>query len=58
MNNETYFTIFSQRLAGWLMCRGFCLVAMDKNDKDQSKNVFFFRDSAELRDAVREYTKH
>lgn len=55
MDKETYYTIYSQRLAGWLMCRGFCLIAMSKHKKDPSKNVFYFRDSVELQGAISEY---
>lgn len=38
------------------MQRGFNLIAMGKNEKDPSRNVFFFRDSVELQDAINTYS--
>lgn len=49
-------TIYSQRLAGMLMQKGFVLVGMEKNEKSQSgRNVFFFKNSPELEAAIYEY---
>lgn len=55
-NKEKYYTVFSLKLAGYLMQRGFNLIAMGKNEKDPSRNVFFFRDSVELQDAINTYS--
>lgn len=56
-NRET-FTVFSQYLAGTLMCKGFVLAGIDRKKNDRNgKNVFFFYDSPELQEAIREYKK-
>lgn len=49
------FTIYSQRLAGYLMLQGFVLEDIGINNHDSSKRVFFFKDSAELQQAIRAY---
>lgn len=55
-------TIYNQRLAGYLMLNGFPLVGMEKNKYDQSeqhkKNVFFFVDSDELQERMKEWKSH
>lgn len=48
-------TIFSQRLAGHLMIKGFVLVGMEQGRNNSGKNVFYFNDSDELRTAMDEY---
>lgn len=52
---EKHKTIFSQRLAGYLMLRGFVLMDMRRDVKDGKKNVFYFKNSPELRGAIDEY---
>lgn len=47
--------VYSQRLAGYLMCRGFVLVGMAPNEKYVNRNVFFFGKSAELDSAIQDY---
>ena len=48
--------IHSQRLAGTLMTKGFVLIAMDRETGTQTgKNVFIFKDSPNLRQAMKEY---
>lgn len=55
-NNETKtIVIYSQRLAGFLMQRGFVLVDLIKNKYKENKNVFVFNDSLLLRDAIDKY---
>ena len=49
------FTIFSQRLAGYLMLRGFVLAGIGKSDVDPTRSVFHFYDSNELRNAIKSY---
>jgi hypothetical protein len=52
------YIIFSQRLAGELMIRGFVLKRMDKTFRDNSnKNIFFFNESDELLEFVKKYKK-
>ncbi len=59
MNDRTEtIIIHSQRLAGTLMTKGFVLIAMDREKNTQTgKNIFLFRDSPELRQAMKEYKK-
>jgi len=42
-------TIFSQKLAAYLMDRGFVLLDMRRDVKGSGKNVFYFKNSEELR---------
>lgn len=55
MNNTKMITIFSQKLAGYLMFRGFVLVDMDENRNQAGKHVFYFNDSADLQAAITDY---
>lgn len=50
--------IFSQRLAGYLMMRGFILINMRPNNDGSGKNVFFFKTTPELESAINEYKKN
>jgi hypothetical protein len=52
-----YRYIFSQRLAGYLMQKGFILLRLNKNLDDPTKNVFLFKDSKEIESAIQEYQK-
>lgn len=49
------FTIYSQRLAGYLMLHGFVLEDIGINNQNSSKRVFFFKDSDELQKAIKAY---
>ena len=51
------FTIYSQRLAGYLMLHGFVLVEIRKNEDGSGRNVFYFNDSSELQQTIRQYTE-
>lgn len=55
MNSTKMKTIFSQRLCGSLMMRGFVLVDMRPNTDGTGRNVFFFNDTPELNNAIAEY---
>ena len=55
MNESKMITIFSQKLAGFLMMHSFVLVGMRENNNNSGKNVFFFNDSPELQMAIEEY---
>ncbi len=48
--------IFSQRLAGYLLMKGFVLAESRKDYKNPEKNIFFFYESVELLNAMTEYT--
>lgn len=49
--------IYRQRVAGYLMLRGFVLVAMKPNTDNSGRNVFYFKDSPELDAAIQDYSK-
>jgi len=48
--------IFSQKLAGYLLMRGFVLAESRKDYKNPEKNLFFFFESPELMEAITDYT--
>ena len=47
--------VFNQRVAGYLMLRGFVLKGINKYHKNPYMNVFIFNDTEELRRAISEY---
>lgn len=51
------YTVFSQRLAGFLMQKGFVLVGIDRSDRNDGRNVFFFKQTQELMEAIDEYRR-
>lgn len=53
--DNKYMQIFSQRLAGYLMLNGFVLGNMRPDNKGGGKNVFFFKNTPEIRSAIDEY---
>ena len=55
MNERKMKTIFSMKLAGLLMQKGFVLVEMRPNTNGNGKNVFYFNDSPELEKVIDEY---
>ena len=55
MNKTKMKTIFNQKLCGYLLMRGFVLVAMCPNNNGNGRNVFHFNDSPELEDAMQDY---
>ena len=57
MSNTKMITIFNQRLCGYLMMKGFVLVAMSENKHCPNKNVFFFNDSDDLQKSIGEFKK-
>lgn len=50
------FTIFNQRLAGYLMLNGFKLMSIEPNRKIAHFNTFLFEDSDKLRNAIQQYS--
>jgi hypothetical protein len=50
------YIVFSQRLAGELMIRGFVLKRMDKTMRnDSNRNIFFFNESEDLLKFITDY---
>lgn len=63
MNTETkthrdIIVIYSPRMAGYLMLRGFYLVGVQPNLKRPGKNCFSFFSSQVLKDAMEDYLNH
>lgn len=55
MDKAKHKTIFSQKLASYLMGRGFVLMDMRKDVKGTGRNVYFFKESKELINAIFDY---
>lgn len=55
MNETKYYSIFSQRLMAELVAKGFVLINMRPDEKGSGRNIFYFRNSPELRQAVESY---
>jgi hypothetical protein len=50
------YTVFSMKLAGYLMQKGFVLKRMEKTMQDDSnRNVFIFNESPELLEKIHQY---
>lgn len=48
-------TVFNQRMCGYLQMKGFILVDMRPNEDGCGKNVFYFKETPELLEAMKEY---
>lgn len=48
-------TIFSQRLAGYLMYNGFVVGGMRPDDDGSGRNVFFFKNSENIQKTIMKY---
>lgn len=53
--NKDIITIFSQRLAGYLMYDGFVVGGMRRDDDGSGRNVFFFKNSENIQKAIKKY---
>ena len=51
------YVVKTQVLASYLMNKKFRLIKLQKDRKDENRNVYLFKDSKELRDAITEFTK-
>jgi hypothetical protein len=49
--------IYSQRVAALLMLKGFVLQGMEKNKLNNRKNIFYFKDSDELKLVLSDISK-
>jgi len=49
------FSAYSQRLAGFLMMRGF-VVKLMRQDMKTRRNIFIFNDNDELQRVIKEYS--
>ena len=53
--NKRTKAIFSPKLAGYLMQRGFVLITISPNTQDESKHVFYFNNTDVINDAIQEW---
>ena len=53
-NNNGLFSIYSQRVAGMLMLKGFTIVKLEENKRFPDKTVFVFANSPEFQAALKE----
>ncbi|MEK4157609.1 DUF5659 domain-containing protein [Paenibacillus sp. FSL R10-2779] len=51
------FVVTSQRVAGHLMMSGFVLKGVGDNRKFPGRNVFFFNNTAQLRQAIADFNQ-
>jgi hypothetical protein len=49
------YNCFSQKLAGFLLTNGFALQGLKSDLKNTGRNIYLFRDSELLRNAVSDY---
>lgn len=50
------YIVFSMKLAGYLMQKGFVIKRMEKTNRDSSnRNVFYFNESEDLLKVVEQY---
>lgn len=56
-NGKLNYTIFSQRLAGRLMAKGYPLLGLGKDPHDENKHVFFFRNSDQIRAEIESFKR-
>lgn len=54
---ENIITIFSQRLAGYLMYNGFVLGGMRPDADGSRRNIFYFKNSENIQKTILEYRK-
>ncbi len=49
------FKVFNQRLAGFLMLKGFRLIAVEPNRNIRDFNIFTFEKSKKLQQTIKQY---
>ena len=49
------YVVFNQKVAGFLMVKGFVLKKIEKSHENSHMNVFIFNDTRELRNKISEY---
>lgn len=50
------YVIKTQKLATYLMQKGFRLIKLQEDRNDKNRNVYLFKDSKELRESITEFT--
>ena len=57
MEDKKNYIVFTAKVAGFLIMKGFYLKGIEPNRNYPLRNVFIFNDSIELRNAISEYDK-
>ena len=57
MGTPAYTPIYSKRLVGYLLLKGFMLEDYQKSHKDSERTIFFFYEPEELLRAMSEYNR-
>lgn len=55
--DNVYTSIYSKKLAGFLLLKGFELEKFQKSHEDKKRTIFFFQTSPELMKAMAEYDR-
>lgn len=55
--NNVYTSIYSRKLAGFLLLKGFELEKFQKSHEDEDRTIFLFYSSPELLRAMSEYNR-
>lgn len=59
ITNRKDIIIFNQRMAGYLMLRGYVLLGMRPDiNSSNGKNVFIFKDTPQIRNSMSDYLNH
>ncbi|WP_027398375.1 DUF5659 domain-containing protein [Anaerovorax odorimutans] len=53
--NSRTFPVYKQKLAGYLMQEGFVLVDIAPNTKTPNRNVFYFRDTPQIKLSIQNF---
>lgn len=54
---DAYITIYSRKLAGYLLLKGFKMEDFQKSHKDEERTIFYFHNSPELLRAKVEFDR-
>lgn len=57
MSKDVYSYIYSRKLVGYLLLKGFEVEYFQKSHKDNERTIFFFYTSPELLRAISEYNR-
>ena len=57
MSKDVYSYIYSRKLAGYLLLKGFEVESFQKSHKDNERTIFVFYTSPELLRAISEYNR-
>jgi len=50
--------IYSQKMAGYLMLRGFILQDIKRNYDNSGRNIFYFKESDELKKSIKQFNEN